>query len=84
MLKSMADSGAASKRKEEALMALCKILVMIAGIDRDTSALKNADIEMLASRMKMDKKVIGGIIHLFTKEGNAGLDAQLKSFLDKI
>ncbi|MBN2159076.1 MAG: cyclic nucleotide-binding domain-containing protein [Spirochaetes bacterium] len=84
MLKSMADSGAASKRREESLLALCRVLAAVAGAGGDPSLFQKADAGLLAKQLDMDKKLVAEILHHFTDERGVDPEAGLKSFLDKL
>ena len=63
MLKSMAGMDDVSKRREKALITICRVLLLAgAGRDGRSDALKHADIDAIASRLDLDKKTIHDII----------------------
>ena len=63
MLKNMAAIDGASKRREETLLTLCKLLFLISGLERGgNAAVGSADAAALAARLKMDHQRIANLI----------------------
>jgi CRP-like cAMP-binding protein/RsiW-degrading membrane proteinase PrsW (M82 family) len=65
MLKSIADIDSVSKQREEALVNICRVLLLVGGMSGGdmTSTFKNADINSIASRLKLEKRVVQYIIN---------------------
>ncbi len=85
MLKSMADFGAAHRRREEALAALCKVLAALALRSRGAKALSSSDIGDLASRCNVEPGSVARIITaLAGATGSESMDAIVEGLIEKL
>ena len=77
LLKNMADIGTISKKKEEALLSLCKILMVIAGFGRgEKKQLSDGDVEHSADQSGLDKKTVIEVLALLSDASNdSGLES---------
>jgi CRP/FNR family cyclic AMP-dependent transcriptional regulator len=81
MLKSMAGMDDVSKRREKALITICRVLLLAgAGPER----LKNSDIDAISSRLDLDKNTTHDIIAALSEANDIpSLEKKINSILEK-
>ncbi len=86
LLKSMADIDSCSKKREELLMSICKILFLASVQERDgTNALDKTDTGLIASKLGMDEKSARKVLNRIIAAGDVSrLDDVIKTLLDEI
>ncbi|HOT46048.1 MAG TPA: cyclic nucleotide-binding domain-containing protein [Spirochaetota bacterium] len=85
MLKSMADAESITKKREDMLMAVCKLLYVAAGLDGGgIQELDGNDAALLSSQLGLNKDAIVTIYNRVTAAGGLSrLDEIIRSIIDE-
>ncbi len=79
LLKSMADIGSTSKKKDDALLTLCRILMVAGGFGRGVSKeLSDGDINYFVDQLNLDKKLV---IEVLARLADAREDSPLETVI---